>query len=353
MILKGNLTILAMSTLFFLTGCASPPRHFELATTETAIVFPQPPNNAKIAYVGTVIGESNLVLDTPGTSALQKVATFIIGLPRRPRQLENVVRPIDVVLSDDGVVSVVDGGKKAVLQISRNNGTVKWLTAIGELQTLVSPVAAASVWNGQLAVSDSELGVVVLFDAQGQWVRNIGRSMLERPVGLAVGWQHERRFVADSKADDIKVFDRDGSLLEVIGFSGTELGEFNGPTYLALRYPWLAVSDTLNSRIQLINLETNEMRLIGQRGLYVGNFVRPKGVAFDSEFNLYAIESVHDHLLIYSLEGDFLMALGGNGQEHGQFDLPSGIFIDNEDRIYVTDTLNGRVEIFQYLGNEQ
>jgi len=119
---------------------------------------------------------------------------------------------------------------------------------------------------------------------------------------------------------------------------------------LAYKAPWLAVSDTLNARIQLINRVSGEVRTIGQRGVIQGNFVRPKGVAFDSEYNLYAIESYHDYLLIYNIDGAFLMALGGSGQQHGQFNLPSGLTIDTDDKIYIADTLNGRVELFQYLG---
>ena len=50
-------------------------------------------------------------------------------------------------------------------------------------------------------------------------------------------------------------------------------------------------------------------------------------------------------------DGTLLMSIGGNGKEHGQFYLPAGIWTDRRDRVYVADMFNGRVEIFQYLGD--
>ena len=78
--------------------------------------------------------------------------------------------------------------------------------------------------------------------------------------------------------------------------------------------------------------------------------VRPKGVAVDSDGNIYVVESYHDHLLIYDSEGRFLLPIGGNGTNIGQFFLPAGAWSDSDDRIFVADMFNGRVVIFQFVG---
>ena len=333
-----------------LVGCAS-PRHFELAGADSNIVFPAAPDSAKLRYQGTLIGEANLARDITDTSRLKKIGQFIIGLPRYQIKPENMVRPVAAVADVNGTLYVVDGGKKSVLRIDPLDASVKWIKTAGKNQSFASPIAIAEIWDGLIAVSDSALGVVFVFDSLGNPVTTLGKNVLERPVGLVYDTLNDHLLVADSLADNIKVFDRAGVLQDVIGSSGTVAGQFNGPTYLAYKAPWLAVSDTLNSRIQLINLVSEEIRIIGQQGLRIGNFVRPKGVAFDSDFNLYAVESYHDYLLIYNLEGALLMAIGGNGQQHGQFNLPGDLFIDANDQIYIADTLNGRVEVFQYLGD--
>ena len=89
---------------------------------------------------------------------------------------------------------------------------------------------------------------------------------------------------------------------------------------------------------------------IGQRGLYVGNLVRPKGVTTDRDGNVYVVESYYDHLLIYNQGGEFLLPIGGTGNEIGRFYLPAGIWSDGRDRIFVADMFNARVVIFRYVG---
>ena len=117
----------------------------------------------------------------------------------------------------------------------------------------------------------------------------------------------------------------------------------------------LYVTATFNARVQVIDLDGKYIRSIGERGLYLGNLVRPKGVTTDSDGNVYIIESFHDYLLIYNADARFLLPIGGTGSEAGQFYLPAGVWSDNHDRIYVADMFNGRVAIFQYLhhGNEE
>jgi hypothetical protein len=45
-----------------------------------------------------------------------------------------------------------------------------------------------------------------------------------------------------------------------------------------------------------------------------------------------------------------LLPIGGSGSGIGQFYRPAGVWTDHRDRIYVADSFNGRVMIFQLLG---
>ena len=104
--------------------------------------------------------------------------------------------------------------------------------------------------------------------------------------------------------------------------------------------------DNLEYRIEY----SRSLGQIGQRGLYVGNLVRPKGVTTDSDGNVYIVESYYDHLLIYNQGGEFLLPIGGTGTDIGSFYLPAGIWSDNRDRIFIADMFNARVVIFRYVG---
>ena len=136
----------------------------------------------------------------------------------------------------------------------------------------------------------------------------------------------------------------------MIGRPGRGPGEFNAPTHLALMGEKLYVSDTLNARVQVLALDGQPQRMIGARGLYVGNLTRPKGVVVDHDDNVYVVESYYDHLLVFDANGNFLMPIGGTGAGIGQFFLPAGVWSDERGRVFVADMYNGRVIIFQYLG---
>jgi DNA-binding beta-propeller fold protein YncE len=147
------------------------------------------------------------------------------------------------------------------------------------------------------------------------------------------------------------VLDLAGNLKRVLGRRGEGEGEFNYPTHLAFAEGELYVTDTMNSRIQVLDGASGSMRRsFGTRGLYVGNLVRPKGIALDSERNVYVVESYYDHLLVFDRHGRFLMGIGGLGAESGKFYLPAGVWTDHLNRVFVADMFNGRVVLFQHLG---
>ena len=91
------------------------------------------------------------------------------------------------------------------------------------------------------------------------------------------------------------------------------------------------------------------VRSIGQIGDAPGSFARPKGVAVDSERNLYVLDAIFGNFQIFNQQGQLLLYVGQEGLLPSEMMLPSGIFIDRYDRIYVADTFNHRIQIFQYL----
>jgi DNA-binding beta-propeller fold protein YncE len=216
-----------------------------------------------------------------------------------------------------------------------------------------SPAGLAPLPDGTILVSDAAGGFVARIDAMGKTFSAIGRSVLKRPTGIIYDPSQKRIVVADADASALFVFDLEGRLLTTFGRFGAGTGEFNRPTYMAIWKNELYVSDTFNSRIQVLDLDSGSpIRTIGSRGMYVGQLSIPKGIALDSEGNLYVIESRHDHLLVFDRQGQFLLPIGGTGYGSGNFYLPAGLWIDPGNRVYVADMYNGRVVTYLYLGGE-
>jgi hypothetical protein len=76
-------------------------------------------------------------------------------------------------------------------------------------------------------------------------------------------------------------------------------------------------------------------------------------LALDSESHLYIIDASFDNFQIFNSKGQLLLFVGNTGKKPGQFFMPNGIFIDHNDRIYISDSFNQRVQIFQYLKEDQ
>jgi DNA-binding beta-propeller fold protein YncE len=348
------LACLGVAAAFGLGGCATsstPARlHYGLSDAPEGkrIMWPPEPEIPRYQFSGQLTGEENFVRDND-TRGFTRFLAWVVGLfdEDKPNVLQ---RPQAVIGDEAGRIFVTDVSRGAVFVFDEPAGELKvWEYAIG-LRPFRAPVGIALVGDGGILVADAELGVVAHLDRNGNTLAPIGTGQLQRPTGLARDPASGEIYVADTHGHDIKVFSADGQLLRTLGRRGEAPGEYNFPTHLAIAGGKLYVTDTMNNRVQILPLSGGEPRIVGQRGLFYGNLVRPKGVATDSENNLYIVESYYDNLLIFNEEGQFLMPIGGVGQGTGRFYLPSGVWVDSFDRVFVADTFNGRITIFQYLG---
>jgi len=351
-----SLPIAMLGLTLFMAGCAETHLVMNLSESSpdyTAKVWPAPPDVPRYRYVGELTGEDNFRPDNwANTSNTTKIFNWLVGLTGFNSQPVVLQRPQSGMVDAEGRIYVTDIGRGAVFVFDKPAGKLEvWDSAQGNSR-FMSPVGIAQGARDEILVADAELRSVFRLDKKGNPLGEFGHDILERPTGLARDAQRGRVYVADTRAHDIKVFNDDGQLVNVIGQRGEGDGEFNFPTYLAFVAGKLYVTDTLNSRIQIFDSDGNFISKFGKLGLNVGNLVRPKGVAVDSASNIYVIESLYDNLLVFDNKGRTLLGLGGNGKGIGEFYLPSGVWIDSQDQVYIADMYNGRVTVLQYLGTQ-
>lgn len=339
-----------------LGGCATnttPARlHYGVAEAPegSRIMWPPEPEVPRYQFAGQLTGEENFVRDKEQSSGFVSFLAWVVGFfdEEKPNVLQ---RPQAIVADAEERIFVTDVSRAAVFVFDKPAGELRiWEHAIG-LRRFLAPIGIALAEGGGVWVADAELQIVAHLGADGAPQAPIGAGVLQRPTGLARDPASGLLYVADTYAHDIKVFTADGRLDRIIGERGEAPGEFNFPTHLAIAGNRLYVTDTMNSRVQILPLSgEGAVQLVGKRGLYFGNLVRPKGVAVDGENNIYIVESYYDNLLIFNDTGEFLMPIGGSGYGTGNFYLPAGVWVDAFNRVFVADTFNGRVTIFQYLG---
>lgn len=335
-------------------GCSTAPPDTSalLEPPQDARVWPLAPNTPRYAYIGELIGERDFNRGQDRRGALVKALKWVAGLVIGESAPVELLRPVSGMTGKDGRIYVVDAGHRAVLVFDMARARLlKWENAAPGVR-FVSPVAIAEDGHGGVLVTDSELGAIFRLDAEGKPAGRLGQGIVTRPTGIARDERTGAIYVADTRAHDIKVFDGQGSLIELIGNRGDGRGAFNTPTHLAVSDGELYVADTLNFRIHIFDTVGDDRLTFGRLGLYIGNMTRPKGVAVGRDGRIYVVESYFDHLLVYDRQGQLLLPIGGTGNGVGQFYLPSGVWTDPAGRVYVADMFNGRIVMFQELAGE-
>lgn len=335
-----------------LAGCATAPAQFRLHHPQGAkIVYPDAPETPRFEYVGQLTGEDNFEYARGGVvNTGRSVLRWIVGLTSPKHHPTILQRPQGGTVDEAGRVYISDVSRAAVFVFDAPAGELRVWEMAGQNERFVAPIGVALGASGEILVTDAELKLVARLDREGKPLASFGKDVLRRPTGIARDAARGLIYVADTEADDIKVFRDDGTYVKTLGRSGEGLGEFNGLTYLAYANDELYVADTLNARVQIFSSTHDKVRAFGQRGLYVGDMPRPKGVAVTHDGLVYVVETFYDYLLVFDARGEFLLPIGGSGSGVGQFYLPAGVWTDRAGRVYIADTFNGRVVVFQFLG---
>ena len=335
-------------------GCAQTRHEFRISELPDRLdgdwpVWPKGDQVPRFVYVGDLTGEENY--PAAESADAEGVLAWLVGLGQEITEPVVLRRPQGVAEDSLGKIWVSDVSRQAVFLFDPQAAELQVFDLIDEHRQFLAPVGLAPLPDGGVLVSDAQLGVIVDLGADGTPRRLLGSGLLIRPTGIAYDGLTGRIFVADTRANEIKVIDgADARLLYTIGGEGEEAGQLNAPTYLALSGGHLYVTDTLNARIQVFNTDGKFVSQFGERGLYVGNLSRPKGVAASEDGLVYVVESLFDHLLVFDPSGRLLLPIGGTGHAPGQFYLPSGVWAGSGGRVYVSDMFNGRVAVLQFLG---
>ena len=267
-----------------------------------------------------------------------------------------MVRPYSVVTDSHERIIVTDPGAAGVHIFDFKQQKYKFLSRREKSKdAMLAPQCVAVDASDNIYVTDSEAGKIFVFDANGKFSRVIGslkygEGFFKRPTGIAVDSAAQRIYVTDTLRDQIFTLDMQGSVLQKIGKHGQGEGEFNLPTELRLDGENLLVVDAMNFRVQVLSRSGVFQYAIGKIGDSTGGMFRPKGVAVDSEGDLYVVDGLWSVVQVFNRQGQLLYYFGNSGSGAGQFQLPTGLFIDRADRVYVADSYNHRVQVYRYHG---
>jgi len=192
---------------------------------------------------------------------------------------------------------------------------------------------------------------LIVFDAEGKYLRSWGKGMFGNPHGLRVDPQGYV-WVTDNGDHQVMKFDRNGKLLMTLGIkgkAGTDDKTFNRPTDIAFAPNGdFYVSDGYgNSRVVKFNKNGKFLMTWGKRGTGPGEFNTPHSVALDKDGRVYVSDRENNRIQIFDSNGKFIKQWTHLGATQNLFMTPKGELwiITHRDNIenLTYDTLSGRI----------
>lgn len=309
------------------------------------LAWPSSAATYRVDYLGSI--------STPGDLSirrgwLKKLGDVLAGPSGQPRAL---LRPFTIAVDAEGRLLVADPGTGAVHLLDSKHNKHKVLQK-SRHESFRSPIGADFDAAGKIYVSDSMLGKIFVFDRDGKFVRFLGdirgEGIFKRPTGLAVDLATHEIFVTDTTRHKVFVLDPQGKILRQWGTRGSNPGEFNYPTALALAEDRIFVLDAMNFRVQAFSREGAYLASFGSPANEPGGFFRPKGLAVDSKNKLvFVVDAMFEVVQAFTYDGKLMMAFGHGGTGPGEFSLPAGICIQPDGKILVADSQNRRIQIFR------
>ena len=206
----------------------------------------------------------------------------------------------------------------------------------GSTSAVAIDTDGVSVWVaercGQNSCVGSDLDPVMLFDADGRFVRSFGKGMINWPHGIHV--------------------DRQGNVWVVDGRDNTPptpRGSTAAAAVPARRFGHQVLKFSPRGEL-LMRLGTDG----GARepGFFFqpnAVFVAPNGDIFVAEGHSYEADAAA-RVLKFDARGTLLMSWGKQGAGPGEFDQPHALAMDSQGRLFVADRSNNRIQIYSQAG---
>lgn len=179
----------------------------------------------------------------------------------------------------------------------------------------------------------------------------------DAPMALAAS-PGEMLAIADTNNDRVQLLDLEGAPLYQFGKSGSKTGQFDEPAGIAIsKKNLIYVADTENHRMQIFNKDGIFLTDFGQESGKItpqtpehGKFNSPTSLAVNSQDQVYVLDANNHRVQMFGEEGRFIKVIGSKGQQPGQFLDPVDITVDEQDNLYVADRGNHRVQVFNPQG---
>lgn len=199
----------------------------------------------------------------------------------------------------------------------------------------ITPIGLAFEGN-KIWVSDGDNNQVVQIDEVGNVLQKL--ENFERPMHIA--FENNNLYIPQFGKDTVTIISKNGNGNLPINY------ELDAPAGVAVDNEFTAIADFYNHRILFKNKQG--WQSIGKKGRNKpAEFEYPTDVHFYKNA-LYVADAYNHRIQVFDLEGKHLHTFGRTEK----MNATTGIFVDDKN-IYATDFENGRLIIYNHIGEPQ
>lgn len=308
------------------TGCASGGRLGRVPPPETVVVFPSPPDTARIQFLFSLSDEND-----------------VRGRLSRGPSSNRLMRPYGVAYHA-GRIFLCDTQARGVAVIDLAKQSMDWLRPEGIGQIAVPINCTVDPVDGRLYVTDSRRRQVVVFDSDLHYVSAFGPPE-GQPVDVFV--QGDELWVTDMAGRRLRVYDKGSfELLRSIPEGEPSRDEdLYQPADLWISEGRVYVTDLGASRVQVYDVDGTWVKSIGKLGRAPGQFVRPKGITDDDQGRIYVVDAAFENIQVFEPDGTLLLYFGGGEPAAGSMQLPAQVRIVEGDLAFFEGYVDPRFEL--------
>ncbi|MCD4736067.1 MAG: 6-bladed beta-propeller, partial [Bacteroidales bacterium] len=246
-----------------------------------------------------------------------------------------IAKPYGMAIHD-GKIYICDTGLDVLEIIDLQQHSFEYFMPTG-LGQLKKPVNCNIDENGYLYVADGERRQVVIFDPSGKYVNSIGETENFKPTDVFV--KGDKIWITNFVNNEVLVYNKESfELLYTLPESESGNEDYlYSPSNIYVTDDMVYVSDFGDFKVKIYTHQGDFIMSVGSYGNKIGQFVRPKGIAVDSESNLYVVDAGFENTQIFDKEGNLLMFFGGPYQKPGDLWLPAKVIIDYDNLTYFED----------------
>ena len=321
---KGLAFFCVIWTVCLFTGC----RSVKVKQPDSGpVFFPPPPEVPRLQFLTSFSGPEDFCAQTTG--GLER---YVVG---EPEAMKSIGIPYGMALFE-GKLYVCDVGRKMVAVFDLRDRTFGYLTKDPRLK---KPVNIFIDNDGFKYVADSTAGLVFVFDGDNNLVNILGQQLKIRPVDIVV--RGILCYVTDYASNQVVVLNKvTGNQIMRIGLRQSTVvrfqpraelppGEISLISDLALDLQGnIYITDKAGGRITKFNPYGIFRRIIGRPGDNIDEFVRPKGIAIDRENRIWVVDASTEVAKIYNEQAQLLLFFGLPGNKPGMMNLPAKIILD-------------------------